>query len=321
MTKTPIADAAYADDSFDIVDAHHHLFDLTRADYGWLKPGDMHRFGPIDPICKNYLPADYLADLAPHRIVADVHVEGHRDHHHHPLEETRWLAELKGQTGVPTVCVAGACLHREDAAEVLAAQAAFPFVRGIRETPKNPHLPDGAPQIGYAYMTDPHWRDGFALLERHGFSCDLLALDYRQLDDVAQLARDFPRTTIVVNHLAYPPADLDPQRMDAWRKSLQPIAREPNVFMKVSGMCLGGVPWREENHAAAVQHAMRVFGAERCIFGSNFPVDRLTGSFDTIVRGIRSIVADLSANEQRQLFRDTAVGVYRITEFAAARTR
>ena len=77
-------------------------------------------------------------------------------------------------------------------------------------------------------------------------------------------------------------------------------------------MCLGGTPWRMQNHALAVRDAIRILGIERCMFGSNFPVDRLAGSFDTILSGLQAIVADLPAAQQRQLFCGTAGRVYRI---------
>lgn len=288
------------------------MFDLTRASYAWLKPDARNRYGSVAPISRDYLPADYRADTAGQRLVADVHVEGHRDSNFHPVEETRWLAGLNASTGCPSVCVGNAALDREDIADLLAGHAAFPLIRGIRDWPKATHAPGGMAYGGNASMDEVRWRDGYALLERHGMSCDLI-VQYAQLDEVARLARDFPRTSIIVNHMAYPPSDLEPAGMTAWRKALELIAPATNVAMKVSGMCLGGPPWRAANHATAVRDAVRILGIDRCMFGSNFPVDRLTGSFDTIVAGMQSAVADLAPAQQRKLFRDNAIRIYRIT--------
>jgi predicted TIM-barrel fold metal-dependent hydrolase len=292
----------------EIVDSHHHLMDFSEASYAWLKPGGMHRYGPNDPIARNYLPEDYRRDTAGYRVIADVHVEGHRDHHHHPVDETRWLARLNQGTGCPTVCVGAADLEAGDIAEVLAGHAAFPFARGIRSTPKQMI---GGVMMGNATIDDERWRRGYAMLERHNFVCDLL-VQYPDMDKAAQLARDFPRTTLILNHMAYPPADLNPREMAVWRKSLEAVAPLPNVVMKVSGMCLGGTPWRSEFHLQPIRDVLGIFGADRCMFGSNFPVDRLAGSFDTIVSGMRTAVSNLPEGAQRQFFRDTAARVYRI---------
>lgn len=293
---------------YEIVDSHHHLFDFGEASYSWLKPGSMHRFGSIDPIARNYLPDDYRRDTAGYRVVADVHVEGHRDHGHHPVDETRWLARLRQDTGLPSVCVGAADLEKEDIAEVLADHAAFDFARGVRSTPRQ--MFNGA-MMGNAAMEDERWRRGYALLERHNFVCDLL-VQYPDMAQAAQLARDFPRTTLILNHMAYPPVDLNAEDLAAWRTALEAVAPLANVVMKVSGMCLGGVPWRSEFHLQPILDVIGILGAERCMFGSNFPVDRLAGSFDTIVSGMRAAVSKLPDQAQRQFFRDTAARVYRI---------
>jgi predicted TIM-barrel fold metal-dependent hydrolase len=218
---------------------------------------------------------------------------------------------LHDQTGIPTVCVGAAALESEDIADVLAGHASFAFMRGIRSTPKLNQPIVGMAGSGGASMDDKRWRDGYAQLERHGFVCDLL-VQYPQMEEAARVAREFPRTTMVVNHLAYPSPDLDPGRMATWRKALELIAREPNVVLKVSGQSLGGVPWRAENHIGPIRDAVSIMGAGRCMFGSNFPVDRLAGSFGIIVEGMRAAVSHLSDAEQRQFFRDNAARVYRI---------
>ena len=296
---------------FEIVDSHHHLMDMSLASYAWMAKGAMHRYGPVDPISRDYLPADYRADVAPYRIVADVHVEGHRDHHFDPVDETIWLDGLRQSTGCPTVCVAGAPLEEPDVGDVLARHAKFEFVRGIRSSPDTGSAFGPASSAKGTSMDDKAWRDGFAMLERHNLSCDLLVL-YPVMDKLVRLAGDFPKTTIILNHMAYPPADLDVDKMAIWRRAIEAAADCPNVVMKVSGQSLGGVPWRAAPHAEPIRFLLKAFGAERCMFGSNFPVDRLAGSFGTIVEGMRSAVAPLGDRALRQFFRDTAARVYRI---------
>src|SRR5882724_11154733 len=161
-------------ESLRIVDAHQHFWDLARNRHPWLvdEPMIPFRYGNYASLRRNYLPTDYLADAAAHRVVATVHVEAEWDPGD-PVGETRWLAGLRGRTGLPTVAVAQARLDREDVGDILAAQAAFAFVRGIRHKPRAAASPDAAARGAAGSMDDKRWRDGYALLERHGLSFDL----------------------------------------------------------------------------------------------------------------------------------------------------
>lgn len=294
-----------------IIDAHQHFWDLDRNRYPWLvdEPMIPFRYGDYRALRRNYLPADYRADTAGHRVVGTVHIEAEWDPAD-PVGEQRWLATLRQSTGLPTVSVAQAWLDREDVAEVLAAQAAFPFVRGIRHKPRAAPSPDKVQPGMPGSMGDRRWRDGYALLERHGFSFDLQT-PWWHLAEAAALAHDFPRIPIILNHAGLP-ADRSPEGLAAWRAALERLAAAPNVSLKISGLGRRGRRWSRADNAAVVRDAIAVFGSERCLFASNFPVDSLVGSFDAIFTGFAAIVADLPAAERRGLFRDNAVRVYRI---------
>jgi predicted TIM-barrel fold metal-dependent hydrolase len=295
----------------DIVDAHQHFWDLASDRRPWLAAAAMipFRYGDYTALKRNYLPADYRADSGGHRVVATVHVEAEWDPGD-PIGETRWLAALRERTGLPSVAVAQAWLDREDVADVLAAQAAFPFVRGIRHKPRTAAAPDAVIRGAAGSMDDPRWRDGYARLERHGLSFDLQT-PWWHLAEAAALARDFPRTTLIINHTALP-ADRSAEGLAAWRAALATVAREPNVALKISGLGLRAEPWRREANAAIVRDAVSIIGVERCMFASNFPVDSLVGSFDAIFSGFKAIVADLPIAAQSKLFHDNAMRVYRI---------
>ena len=302
-------------ESLRIVDAHQHFWDLARNRHPWLvdEPMIPFRYGNYASLRRNYLPTDYLADAAAHRVVATVHVEAEWDPGD-PVGETRWLAGLRERTGLPTVAVAQARLDREGVGDILAAQAAFAFVRGIRHKPRAAASPDAAARGAAGSMDDKRWRDGYALLERHGLSFDLQT-PWWHLAEAADLARDFPRTTIIINHTALP-ADRSAKGLAAWRASLALVAREPNVALKISGLGVRGETWRHEANAAIVRDAIGILGVERCMFASNFPVDSLVGSFDAIFTGFKAIVADLPFAAQRQLFHDNAMRIYRIPSTA-----
>ncbi|MGE3147472.1 MAG: amidohydrolase [Pseudorhodoplanes sp.] len=296
-----------------IVDAHQHFWELKKNYYPWLsdEPPRNFRYGDTTPLQRDYLPKDYFRDAAGHNVVATVHMEAEWDPRD-PVGETRWLDGLRRETGFPTAAVGQAWFARDDIADVLDGHAAYTFIRSIRQKPRAAASPaEASAVVGKAgSMSDPRWRNGYALLERHGFNYDLQA-PWWHMSEAAELARDFPRTQIVINHTALP-ADRGAEGLAGWRRALETVAALPNVALKISGIGLRGERWSAEKNTPIVRDAIRIFGADRCMFASNFPVDGLTGSFDTIFSGFTSIVADLPEAQQQMLFHDNAVRFYRL---------
>jgi predicted TIM-barrel fold metal-dependent hydrolase len=266
------------------------------------------RYGNYAPLRRNYLPADYRADTRRFDIRATVYVEAEWDPGD-PIGETRWVHEIAAREGLPNAVVAQAWLDREDVAEVLAKQAAFPLVRSVR------HKPRAAPSAAEARRGEPGsmdctiWRAGFAHLERYGLHFDLQT-PWWHFEAAAALARDFPGTLIIINHTGLP-ADRSREGIAAWRSALERMAREANTRLKISGLGVPGKGWTVALNEQVVREAISIFGATRSMFASNFPVDSLVATFDEIFDGFDAITADLDAFDRRRLFHDTAVEVYR----------
>ena len=108
------------------------------------------------------------------------------------------------------------------------------------------------------------------------------------------------------------PADRSPEGLSAWRKNMALAARAPNIAVKISGLGLAGRPWRAEDNVPVVRQAIEMFGVDRCMFASNFPVDKLCGEFGVIFGAHLAAAADLSAADRMRLFRDNAVKIYRL---------
>lgn len=292
-----------------IVDAHHHFWEPRRNFHPWLSGTETipFRYGDYSAIKGDYLPEQYFADAAGHNVVQTVYVETEWDPRD-PLGETRYIHELARRYGVPNAVVAQAWLDAEDAAELLAAQAAFERTRSVRHKPGGPTRPD---ELGSqrTLMSDERWRRGYAELQRHGLHFDLQT-PWWNLDEACRLARDFPATQLILNHTGLP-SDRSPEGLAAWRAALARLAEWPNVALKISGLGLAGQPWRADDNTWIVREAIAVFGPERAMFASNFPVDRLCGSYDTIIGGFKRLVAELPITAQRQLFHDTAQRLYR----------
>jgi predicted TIM-barrel fold metal-dependent hydrolase len=306
----PAADGA--GDAFEIVDPHQHFWDLERNYYPWLCDPEPipFRYGDYSALKRTYMPPDYRSDAGRrYRVVKTVHVEAEWDRAD-PVAETVWLESVAAKHGLPSACVAHAALDGEGVAEILALQAARPMVRGIRHKPHAAASPEDARRGAAGSMDDPKWRSGYALFERHGLSFDLQT-PWWHLDAAAELARDFPRTQIVVNHTGLP-ADRSAEGLAGWRRGLEIAAAQPNVALKISGLGRRGLPWTVEANGPVIRDAIAIFGAERCMFASNYPVDKLAGPFETIFDGFRAAVTDRTEADQRKLFHDNAVRIYRL---------
>jgi predicted TIM-barrel fold metal-dependent hydrolase len=302
-------------DALSIVDAHQHFWDPSRNYYPWLndEPRIPFRYGDYGAICRRYLPSDYRRDAAPFMVEHTVYVEAEWDPHD-PLGETRYIETLRRDHGLPTVMVGQAWLDAPDAPRVLEQQASFSFVRSVRHKPRsNPSPREAAP----GGMTDAKWRAGFGRLARNGLRFDLQT-PWWHLAEAAQLAADFPDTPIILNHTGLP-SDRSPEGIAGWKRAMTTLATCPNVNVKVSGLGQLGQSWTPTANRDIVRTVIDLFGVERCMFGSNFPVDSLCATFPTIFNGFREIVRDFSAAEQRALFRDSAVRIYDIDSAAEPR--
>ncbi|MGE8318708.1 MAG: amidohydrolase family protein [Comamonas sp.] len=295
-----------------IVDAHHHFWDVERNPHPWLRQRPLipFRYGDYSAICRNFLPEDYARNQGPHRVLRHVLMEGEWDPRD-PTGEARWVQELATKTGKPHALAAQAWLDREVWDEQLAAYARLPLVRSVRHKPRS--LPRAEHHAGYAEagsMRCPRWRGGYARLESAGLMFELQA-PWWHFGEAAELARDFPRTTIVVNHTGLP-SERDDASLAAWRAALQVLAHEPNVFLKISGLGVAGQRWTPALQSPIVNDAIRIFGWQRCLFASNHPVDALVASLGDIFAGFKQITADLPAPQRLALFCDNATALYHL---------
>jgi predicted TIM-barrel fold metal-dependent hydrolase len=294
-----------------IIDPHHHLWDLESFVYPWLttRPLPPSVAGDVMPIARSYGLKDYLADAAGHSLVRSVHVDAGFDPAC-PVEETRWLQSIADRHGFPHAIVARAELHKPDVEPVLAGHAAFPNTRGIRHIVNWHRDPAKTYVTRPDLLTDPAWLAGFALLRKYGLSFDL-QLYPSQMADAARLAARFPDTLIILNHAGMP-VDRDAENIALWRAGMRALAAAPNVLVKISGLGMVDWRWTEASIRPLVLETIEIFGVERSMFASNFPVDKLYSSFDTLYRAFKNIVADFEPAEKRKLLHDNAATAYRL---------
>lgn len=294
--------------AFPIVDAHQHFWDPGRHYYPWLcdEPPIPFRYGDYRAIRRPYLPDDYFADARPFEVAGTVYVETEWDPAD-PIGEMRYVDSLRRDYGYPTVAIAQAWLERDDCVMVLEQHASWDFVRGIRQKPRaNRSATDAAP----GGMSDTAWRAGYAQLQASGLHYELQT-PWWHLHEAARLAADFPDTQIVLNHTGLP-ADRSAAGIAGWTGAMRQLAACPNVAVKISGIGQAGQAWTVAANRDVVLATIDLFGPQRCMFASNFPVDSLCASFTEIFAGFDAIVADFSDAERRALFHDNAVRIYRM---------
>ena len=319
-----------------ICDPHHHLWDFRR-----------------DGVAPRYLLNELLGDLSSgHNVVSTVFVEcgtmfkAGGPEELRPVGETEFAAGIAamsesgqyGSTRIATSIVGTAYLGLGDAvAEVLDRQiaAAGGRFRGIRqgaawhESPDVPnHRTEPAPDI---YL-DSRFREGFRHLAPRGLSFEGWCY-HPQIPMLTDLARAFPDTTIVLDHFGGPLgigpfAGRRDEVFAEWRRSVGRLAECPNVFAKLGGiaMVVNGFGWHEreapptskiltEATRRYYEHTIELFGVERCMFESNFPVEKVSCSYNVLWNSFKRLTKGYSADERALLFHDTAARVYRLGSF------
>ncbi len=305
--------ASGEDADLPIVDAHQHYFDIEQHYYPWLndRPLRPFRYGDYSSICRNFLPHDYRRLTGSHRIVQTVVIEGEWDPAT-PADEVSFVETLARTEPTLAAMVAQAWLDREDASTLLRRYAMHPLVRGVRHKPvvtsRETWQEDFAAP---GSMRDPRWRDGYAQLAENDLHFELQA-PWWHLPEAAELARDFPDVLLVVNHTGLP-ADRSEEGLTGWRENLALLAREPNVALKISGICIPGQAWPIEANRRVVNDAISIFDASRCMFASNYPVDGVVNSLSEVFDGLKTIVRDRSRTDRLALFHDNARRIYRLT--------
>lgn len=300
------------DSSITLIDAHHHLWDLEKNHHPWLARWDPHTFmGDYRPIMKNYLPEDYRRDSQGHRVLATVHCEADHDYQDE-VAETRWLKQISTEQGMPNVAIAHAWFHLPQCEEILHAQCEFSFVRGIRSKPITASTPETRQEVygKVGSMQDDNWLQGFSLLEKFGLSWDL-RVPYWHLAEAAEVAKTFPQTMIVINHMGFP-WDRSERGLEAWREGMSALAACPNVYVKISELGAPGLTWTIDNHQGLILETVKMFGIDRCMFASNFPVAGLQISYHQLVSNMSAIMSSFTEAEQEAFFWRNAQSFYRI---------
>ncbi|TKC92454.1 amidohydrolase [Trinickia terrae] len=295
-----------------VVDSHVHFWDLSAHHYPWLANPSMSFVGDARDLKHDYLPADLIEDAAEIELLKVVHVEANYDPAN-PVGETRWLqslADTRRGRDFPNAIVAAADLSQSNAQAVLEAHREYANTRGIRQI-LNRHSDPLYNYVQQDYLHDDTWRRNFGLLARYGLSFDLQIYP-SQMADAAALARAHPDTLLILNHAGMFVDRDSVAGYRAWRDGLRLLASCENVAVKISGLAMFDHRWTVESLRPYVLETIDAFGVERAMFASNFPVDRLFGTYAALWQAYAAIVAGASESERDALFKTNAQRCYRI---------
>jgi predicted TIM-barrel fold metal-dependent hydrolase len=284
-----------------VVDAHLHLWYLARFRYPWLADDGN------EELRYDYLTADWRADAREVDVAATVHIQAELDHARDPVEETAWLASLDGPA--PTVCIGYADLRAPDLGDVLDRHQEHALFRGIRHLAwYDPHSAK-ADVPRHNPLDDPSWLRGLDHLAARGLSFDLQVWPH-QLAQAASIFRDRSELPVVLEHTGLP---FGPD-LARWRTELRRFAAQvPHALLKISALRSIFPTWPAREIAPVVHEAIAAFGPDRCMFGSNFPVDKTATGYGELWRTYDALIAEFSANERTRMLRTNAARFYRIS--------
>ncbi len=290
-----------------IVDSHFHIW--RQADLPWLVgPMQPRIFGPYEPIRRDYPIAEYLADCRPCGVVEAVYVQANWAPARH-LDEVAFVSQASDESGFPIAIVAYADLLADDVRPQLDALAQNPRVRGVRMQLHWHENPLYRFASGPDLCRDPRLQANVARLADYAFSFDLQVFA-PQMAGAAELAAACPQVTFVLQHAGML-EDLSPEGVAQWRDGMRSLAGQANIVSKLSGL---GTFLRQNDPAHVrfvVAETLALFGAERCLFGSNFPIEKLWTSYPKLIDAYRAAVPTDAADA---VFGHTARRIYRLAQ-------
>jgi L-fuconolactonase len=273
------------------IDAHHHFWHYTAAEYGWIDDA-------MASIRRDFLPADLEAEIRPAGIDAVISVQARQT-----LAETEWL--LGKASAHPWIAGVVGWIPLADPAigAILERYAATPWLKGVR------HVLQAEPDV---LMESAEFNFGLSQLRAFHLTYDILIV-HHQLPAAIRLVDRHPNQVFVLDHIAKPP--IRTGQIQPWRENLAEIARRPNVFCKLSGVVTEAdyQQWTYEQILPYLEAALTAFGANRLMFGSDWPVCRVATTYSDWVHTVERFAQMLTDDERDALFHRNVIQAYRLT--------
>jgi len=291
-----------------VIDTHHHIW--LRKDVAWLADPPIPRmFGDYFGLRRDYPVEEWINDIEPEGAVKSVHVTAMWGPGR-ALDETRWLQATADKHGFPHGIVCNVDLAAPDAEAALKAQKQFPNLRGVRQMLYWDSDPVRRAAPRPDYCNDPDFRRGLALLEKHNLHFELQVYA-GQAAHAIELIKAFPNVRMILVHAGMLTARTQ-AAIDEWRVALTAMAAFPNLHVKLSGLGMysNGITLGQARQV--IRDTIQIFGIERTIYGSNFPLEKLHASYADFFAVYRKVMSEYPEADQRKVFHDNAVKFYRL---------
>jgi L-fuconolactonase len=273
------------------LDAHQHFWQLARVNYPWLTP-------ELTPIYRNFEPSDLAPELEVCGVSGSVIVQAT-----HALAETEWHLSLSNEVDFVKGVVGWVDLRAPDVSEQLQRLKSLGKLCGIR------HQVHDEPAIDWLLQTEII--SGLKQVANGDLVYDLLVRP-PHLKLLPELFEQVPQMYWVIDHLAKP--EIKAQRFDDWAQAMAKVAAFPNVYCKVSGMITEAdhANWTIEDIKPYFEQVLELFGADRLLYGSDYPVCLLAGDYQQVHDLVAVLLSSLSADEQAAIWGQTALKIYKI---------
>lgn len=290
------------------IDTHHHIW--NRKDVSWLADPPIPRmFGDYFGLRRDYPVEEWMNDIVPEGAVKSVHVTAMWGPGRE-LDETKWLQAIADKNGFPHGIVCNANLADSGIEAQLKQQKQFPNLRGVRQMLYWDSNPLRQPASRPDFCNTPDFRRGFSLLEKYDLHFELQVFA-AQMPYVVELLKAFPNVRFILVHAGML-TDRTLMAIDQWRAALTAFASFPNVHVKLSGigMFTPGITYAQARQV--IRDSIQIFGIDRTIYGSNFPLEKLNASYASFFGTYRDVMAEYPEADQRKVFHDNAVKFYRL---------
>ena len=274
-----------------LTDSHQHFWQVGRFDYPWMT-------SDLGVLYRDYLPHDLAPIIEARGVTSTVLVQASNS-----VAESRWLLNLADENSF----IAGVVGWVDLMSPIIDAQldelTVHPKFKGVR------HLVESEPNDDW--LVQPSVLSGLRQLARYGLSYDLL-VHTRHLKYVPQVVETVPELAFVIDHMAKPP--IAKNEIKEWSHALKPLASYSNVHCKLSGLVTEAnwTSWQIDDLRPYVEYALKLFGADRLMFGSDYPVCLLAASYERVLDAFQEILEPLSDADREKVFSNNAAKFYRL---------
>jgi predicted TIM-barrel fold metal-dependent hydrolase len=273
-----------------IIDTHAHFFDFTHP-----------ILGNINAIkAQQYVVEDFRAESRFSGVEGVVHVQAAIGSPN-PVTETVWLTEMNKKSPIPIRIVADCALGSSDAISQLEQHANSKLFVGIRDFQAEPLL--ASKEINPTYEASLKW------MAKKNIVFDL-DCEWMNMAEAHKLANRHPDLQIVLEHIGFPRKRTEAY-FENWKKAVKDLAKAENVTMKISGVAMTDPHFTKKSLKPWVDTCLKAFGPDRCVIGSNWPVDRLFSSYDVMMNLYREYIEKLSISEQKKILNKNAAKIYK----------